>query len=77
METLSLCNIECGKSARVLSLPENEEYSHRLSDLGFIAGTVVESVMRSPLGDPTAYLVRGAIIALRCEISEKILVEVI
>ncbi len=77
MKTLCLCDIECGKRARILSLLKNDEYSRRLSDLGFICGTQVESVMKSPLGDPTAYLVRGALIALRREHAENILVEVI
>jgi len=37
----------------------------RLLDLGFVPGTVVEAVGRSPFGDPTAYAVRGTVIALR------------
>lgn len=37
----------------------------RLLDLGFVPGTVVEPVRRSPLGDPTAYRIRGTVIALR------------
>lgn len=43
-------------------------------DLGFIPGTIIESVRRSPLGDPTAYLVRSSVIALRKEEADKILV---
>ncbi len=37
----------------------------RLAELGFIAGTRIECVAKAPLGDPIAYLVRGAVIALR------------
>ena len=37
----------------------------RLLDLGLVPGTVVEAEMKSPAGDPTAYRVRGAMIALR------------
>lgn len=36
-------------------------------DLGFTEGTVVSVIRKSPLGDPTAYGVRGAVIALRKE----------
>ena len=37
----------------------------RLSDLGLTAGSAVTCTMQSPLGAPCAYLVRGAVIALR------------
>ena len=46
----------------------------RLLDLGFVPGTVVEPIRRSPLGDPTAYRIRGTVIALRSEEGNKILV---
>jgi DtxR family Mn-dependent transcriptional regulator len=39
----------------------------RLLDLGFVPGTVVEAELPSPSGDPTAYRVRGSLIALRKE----------
>lgn len=39
----------------------------RLLDLGFVPGTVVEVEMISPAGDPTAYRVRGSVVALRRE----------
>lgn len=37
----------------------------RLIDLGFIPGSKIEVLRKSPAGDPTAYYVRGTIIALR------------
>ena len=37
----------------------------RMLDLGLVPGTVVEAEMKSPAGDPTAYRIRGAMIALR------------
>lgn len=39
----------------------------RLSDIGLNAGARVVCTMKSPLGDPAAYLIRGAVIALRRE----------
>lgn len=39
----------------------------RLWDLGFVSGTPVEVEMVSPAGDPTAYRVRGTVVALRRE----------
>jgi ferrous iron transport protein A len=37
----------------------------RLLDIGLAENTVVECVGRSPSGDPAAYLIRGAVIAIR------------
>lgn len=54
-----------GQSVRVVSLTAEGRMRRRLSDLGLIPGAVVECLGRSPLGDPTAYLIRGAVIAIR------------
>ncbi len=43
-----------------------------LKNMGFISGTKVKSLQRSLFGDPTAFLVRGAVIALRKKDTEKI-----
>lgn len=37
-----------------------------------IEGTKIKPVLKSPLGDPTAYEVRGSLISLREEESKKI-----
>jgi ferrous iron transport protein A len=37
----------------------------RLMDMGLLPGVEVHADMTSPLGDPTAYLVRGSLIVLR------------
>ena len=47
----------------------------RLMDLGIVPGTVIEAEMRSPSGDPTAYRIRGAMIALRREQARQIYIE--
>ena len=47
----------------------------RLLDLGLIAGTEVMALEQSPSGDPIAYFIRGAVIALRSEDASQILVE--
>ena len=53
------------QAARVTALDPRGELTARLAELGFLPGTRVVCVARAPLGDPTAYLVRGAVIALR------------
>ncbi len=47
----------------------------RLMDLGIVPGTVVEAEMKSASGDPTAYNIRGASIALRKQLAEMIFIE--
>lgn len=47
----------------------------RLMDLGVVPGTVIQAEMRSAGGDPTAYKIRGATIALRKSQSDLIYIE--
>ncbi|MBI5866657.1 MAG: metal-dependent transcriptional regulator [Planctomycetes bacterium] len=64
-----LSGLPAGRSAHVVGLspacrgPERR----RLLDLGFVPGTLVEVELTSPAGDPTAYRVRGSVVALRRE----------
>jgi DtxR family Mn-dependent transcriptional regulator len=44
----------------------------RMLDLGIVPGTMIQAEMISPSGDPVAYRIRGALIALRREQSELI-----
>ena len=60
---------------KVKELRASGNMLRRMFDLGLIQGTVVESLRRSPSGDPTAYQVRGAVIALRSEEASNIFVE--
>ena len=46
----------------------------RLLDIGLVEGTNIECLQKSPAGDPVAYLIRGAVIALRAEDSAAVLV---
>ncbi len=60
-----LNEIRPGQSVRITSVSASDGIRRRLFDLGMIPGTVVECVGSSPAGDPSAYLIRGAVIALR------------
>lgn len=44
----------------------------RLRELGLVSGTAVKCLYKSPLGDPQAYSIRGAVIALRREDSRAV-----
>lgn len=63
-----------GQRGRVVSLENRGSMRRRLQDMGLIEGTEVECVLKSPAGDPAAYAIRGALIALRREDSERILI---
>lgn len=64
-----------GKKAKVRALMSDGHIRRRMLDLGLISGTLVEALQKSPSGDPTAYNIRGAVIALRSEEASKIIVE--
>ncbi|NLM43707.1 MAG: ferrous iron transport protein A [Clostridiales bacterium] len=69
--------IPCGKSAKVKELTADGNMRRRMLDLGLVIDTIVESLRKSPSGDPTAYEIRGAVIALRSEEASKIMVELL
>ncbi len=62
-----LTSLPVGSKAKVIELMVQGIKRRRLLDLGLIPGTIVEVKRRSPSGDPTAYLIRGTILALRKE----------
>ncbi|MBS4020949.1 MAG: ferrous iron transport protein A [Dethiobacter sp.] len=70
----TLASLCVGQRGVVSSLAAEGMGRRRMLDLGLVPGTIVESVRRSPAGDPTAYIIRGAVIALRSEESSKIFV---
>ena len=72
----SLMDIEPGEHARISELKVTGCMRRRLLDIGLISGTEVECIGRSPCGDPSAYMIRGAVIAIRSDDSEKILITV-
>ena len=71
---LTLPTIPMGKKCYIKSLTAIGPIRRRLLDLGFVPGASVTILRKAPLGDPTAYLIRGAVIALREE--EGALIEV-
>ena len=71
-QLLKLSDIVPGEKAYVEKIGADAQSSaidssmkKRLMDIGLIPGTAVECVGESPLGDPRAYLIRGAVIAIR------------
>ncbi len=73
MDTLN--NLKDNEKAIVLDLTATDETRRRLQDIGLIRGTQVLCLMHSPLGDPVAYNIRGAVIALRSEDAAMVIVK--
>ncbi|CAB1252961.1 Ferrous iron transport protein A [Ruminococcaceae bacterium BL-6] len=71
---IPLNQLPMGIRAVVVSLNANGPFRRRMLDLGVIGGTEIEPLYKSPSGNPIAYRIRGAVIALRSDVSGKILV---
>lgn len=72
---IPLNSLSIGEKCKVKKLTSDGLIRRRMLDLGLIDDTVIESLHQSPSGDPVAYLIRGAVIALRSEVASMILVE--
>ncbi len=73
-EQLCLNDISPGEHASVSKLLSTGSIRRRLLDIGLIEDTDVECIGRSPGGDPSAFLIRGAVIAIRSEDCANILI---
>lgn len=71
----NLSQLKPGQRAVVKCLKTNEAMKGRLQDLGLTERTEVLCLGRSPMGDPSAYLIRGAVIAIRAADSRKIILK--
>ncbi len=61
----SLCDLNVGDRAFVYKIISRKDMRQRFLDIGLTPNTLVECVGKSPAGDPKAYLIRGAVIAIR------------
>ncbi|MEG2017414.1 MAG: FeoA family protein [Clostridium sp.] len=76
-EIESLDNLPLGRKCRVQYLASDGNIRRRMLDLGIIKDTEIEALTKSPSGDPVAYLIRGAVIAIRKEDAALIFIETI
>jgi len=69
-----LSALAVGQKGEVLAISSGVRGSERrrLLDLGLLPGTIVTAELASPQGDPKAYRVRDALIALRAEQADRI-----
>ena len=61
----TLDRLPVGDRALVDHLTAPEAQRRRLLELGFVPGGEIQAVQESPWGDPVAYAVCGAVLALR------------
>lgn len=73
---MRLCDLKPGETATVRALLHSDAMRCRLQDIGLLPGSSVTCLWRSPQGDPTAYRIRQAVIALRREDSAAVLVSI-
>lgn len=69
-----LCDVIPGERVKIKRLYSGEHIRRRLLDIGLVENTEIECIGKSPCGDPSAFLIRGAVIAIRREDSRDIAV---
>lgn len=72
MDQICLDILVPGQSAYIDTVTAGDTVRRRLQELGFTPGAPVTCLMRAPSGDPTAYRIRSAVIALRREDARRI-----
>ena len=77
MNKITLNNTKIGQKSKVLKITNDNSIKRRLLDMGLTLGTEVETVLKNYEGNLVAYMIRGALIAIRNEDAEGILVEVL
>ena len=69
---ISLDTLAPSQHAFICSVAARDDIRRRLQELGFLPGAEVVCLMRAPSGDPTAYRICSAVIALRREDAQRI-----
>ena len=76
-QTRGLNTLAEGSSGYVSEIRSSGSMRRRLFDIGLIPGTKVFCLQRSLFGDPVAFFIRGAVIALREEDTKDILIQMV
>lgn len=72
MKNMLLSQLPLNQKAHIKTLNCKGSIRRRFLDLGIVQGTKIIPLLKSPSGDPTAFEIRGSIIALRKEMTEMI-----
>lgn len=71
---IPLSMLPIGSKGKVKNLKFEGYIRRRILDLGIVNDSIIEVVRTSPIGDPTAYLIKGSLIGLRKSDAEQVLV---
>lgn len=77
MRLRSLNELAVGEHAEVVAICAPPSVRKRLLDLGFVKGALVTLALVSLFGDPKAYYIAGAVIAVRDCDAKEVSVEII
>jgi Fe2+ transport system protein FeoA len=69
---VSATEIPIGGTARIAALLMDAPERRRLMDLGFCPGAQIERLLDAPLGGTIAFRIRGTVVALRDQQTDKI-----
>lgn len=65
LQEINLGELPLAQTAVVKQIIDNSTLMKRIISLGVTEGAEITSIFQSPFGDPTAYFVKGCVIALR------------
>lgn len=68
----TLDKLKINETAFIDTINITDGFRRRLLDLGFIKGSKIIALYKSPSKNPTAYLIKGTVIAIRNEDAKKI-----
>ncbi|MBT3347097.1 MAG: ferrous iron transport protein A [Thiotrichales bacterium] len=70
----TLASLKPGESGSLVKIEGENRLRQRLTEMGFIKGTVVGVDSTAPFGDPRSYSIRGYQISLRNAEAEQIII---
>ena len=71
---MNLSYMMIGEKGRIKSIKIKGHMRRRLLDIGITEEAEIECVLKGPFGEPTAFLIKGAVIALRKNECENIII---
>ncbi len=74
---MTLTELKRDQTGEVVTLDESCQgfERFRLLDLGVVPGTEISQALDNPMKEPLAYHIRGAVIALRKEQTDRIIIQ--
>ncbi len=77
MPTQTMWELSHGQEATVVAVTAHSAMRRRLQDIGLVPGARVECINRGMFGEPTAFCIRGAVVALRRKDAQSVIVELV